>query len=53
MARPEGLRRDRLLCFDLTLPESFVPVPADDEVVAFALVPLAEAFRLVRDTDEF
>ena len=53
MARPEGLRRDRLLCFDLTLPESFQPVPGDDEVVAFTLIPLTEAFRLVRDTDAF
>ncbi|WP_419729235.1 thiamine pyrophosphokinase [Lichenicola sp.] len=53
MARPEGLRRDRLLCFDLVLPESFQPVPADGEVVSFTLLPLAEVFRLVRDTDAF
>ena len=29
MERPEGLRRDVLHCFDLELPESFVPHPVD------------------------
>ena len=53
MERPEGLRRDRLHCFDLTLPDSFQPVPSDGEVAEFMLIPLQEAFRLVRDTDEF
>lgn len=53
MARPEGLRRDRLHCFDLILPDSFQPVPNDDEVAEFMLIPIEEAFRLVRDTDQF
>ena len=53
MARPEGLRRDRLHCFDLLLPESFQPRPEDGEVVEFTLVPIEEAFGLVRDTDAF
>ncbi|MBS4074509.1 NUDIX domain-containing protein [Ameyamaea chiangmaiensis] len=53
MDRPEGLRRDILSCYDLVLPEDFQPVPADGEVVAFELIPLPEAARLVRDTDQF
>ncbi len=53
MARPEGLRRDRLHCFDLMLPERFQPVANDGEMAAFMLIPLAEAYRLVRDTDRF
>ncbi|MBE7210297.1 MAG: NUDIX domain-containing protein [Gluconacetobacter diazotrophicus] len=53
MARPEGLRRDRLHCFDLLLPADFQPVPHDGEVAEFFLVPLEEALRLVRDTDAF
>jgi 8-oxo-dGTP pyrophosphatase MutT (NUDIX family) len=53
MARPEGLRRDRLHCFDLMLPESFQPVANDGEMEAFTLMPLQEAFRLVRETDRF
>ncbi len=53
MSRPEGLRRDRLHCFDLVLPDSFQPVPADGEVVEFTLIALEEALRLVRDTDQF
>ena len=53
MAREEGLRRDRLHCFDLVLPEEFRPVANDGEVAEFSLLPLEEAFVLVRDTDRF
>lgn len=51
--RPEGLRRDVLHCFELELPPDFVPVPADGEVEEFRLIPLREAYELVRDTDAF
>ncbi|MBS0988371.1 NUDIX domain-containing protein [Acetobacter okinawensis] len=51
--RPEGLRRDILYCYDLYLPESFEPSAADGEVESFALLPLSEAYRIVRDTDAF
>lgn len=51
--RPEGLRRDILYCYDLYLPESFEPSAADGEVESFALLPLNEAYRIVRDTDAF
>ncbi|POF63778.1 thiamine pyrophosphokinase [Novacetimonas maltaceti] len=51
--RPEGLRRDILHCFEIVLPEEFIPRPADGEVEEFSLIPLSEAFRLVRDTDAF
>lgn len=53
LERPEGLRRDRLVCYDLVLAESFQPMPADGEVEEFLLLPIGEVFRLVRDTDEF
>ncbi|WP_249211265.1 NUDIX domain-containing protein [Gluconobacter cerinus] len=53
MDRPEGLRRDVLHCYDLILPEDFVPVAEDGEVESFHLIPLADAFSLVRDTDDF
>ncbi|MBB2202874.1 NUDIX hydrolase [Gluconacetobacter tumulisoli] len=53
MDRPEGLRRDVLHCYDLELPADFVPAPADGEVESFELIPVEEAFRLVRDTDDF
>lgn len=53
MQRPEGLRRDLLACFDLWVPESFVPVPHDDEVEAFALWPLDQVFQRVCETDDF
>ena len=53
MDRPEGLRRDRLYVFDLDLPEPFVPRPADGEVEAFELWPLADVLDRVRQTDDF
>jgi len=53
MERPEGLRRDRLYCYDLVLPEDFVPRAADGEVESFELWPVARAMDVVRETDEF
>ncbi len=53
MERPEGLRRDRLHCYDLDLPESFTPVPVDGEVAGFELWPVERLFDAVRDTDDF
>ncbi|AOX19658.1 thiamine pyrophosphokinase [Kozakia baliensis] len=52
MERPEGLRRDTLHCYNLYLPESFVPEPADGEVEFFKLLPIEEVFSLVRDTQK-
>jgi 8-oxo-dGTP pyrophosphatase MutT (NUDIX family) len=53
MDRPEGLRRDVLQCYDLYLPEDFVPIAADGEVESFALWPIERAYTTVRDTDDF
>lgn len=53
MERPEGLRRDLLYCYDLDLPENFVPRAADGEVEAFELWPIDRLMRTVRETDEF
>ena len=53
MERPEGLRRDRLFCYDLDLPEDFEPRAADGEVAAFELWPIERAFAAVRDGDRF
>jgi len=51
MERPEGLRRDRLSCYDLVLPEDFVPHATDGEVESFELWPIARAMDIVRETD--
>ncbi len=51
--RREGLRRDWLYAYDLLLPEDFIPNPADGEVEAFELWPLARVFAAVRDTADF
>jgi 8-oxo-dGTP pyrophosphatase MutT (NUDIX family) len=53
MERSEGLRRDRLHCYDLDLPEDFCPQAADGEVEAFELWPIERALCAVRDTDDF
>ena len=53
MERPEGLRRDRLQCYDLTLPEEFAPEPVDGEVAGFELWPIQRVMQTVHDTDEF
>ncbi len=53
MARPEGLRRDRLHCYDLLLPDHVRPRPADGEVAAFELWPIQRVLDTVRDTDDF
>ena len=53
MDRPEGLRRDRLHCFDLRLPEDFKPHPRDGEVEACELWPLPAVLDAVRRTDAF
>lgn len=53
MERPEGLRRDLLVCYDLDLPARWRPEARDGEVECFALMPLAEVLARVRDTDDF
>jgi 8-oxo-dGTP pyrophosphatase MutT (NUDIX family) len=53
MERAEGLRRDVVHSFDLTLPADFAPEPADGEVEAFELWPLPRVVEAVRETDDF
>ena len=53
MERPEGLRCDRLHCYDLELPDGFIPHPADGEVEEFFLWPIARVAEAIRDTDDF
>ncbi|MCB1788458.1 MAG: DUF4743 domain-containing protein [Chromatiaceae bacterium] len=48
-----GLRRDVLYCYDLVLPDDFVPHNADGEVAEFLCLPLPEVAAIVRETDEF
>jgi thiamine pyrophosphokinase len=53
MVRDEGLRRDRLVCYDVDLPEDFVPEARDGEVAGFELWRLAEVVARVRETEDF
>ncbi len=53
MERSEGLRRDLLHCYDLDLPEDFLPHAADGEVESFELWPIDRVVQTVRDSDAF
>jgi len=53
MEREEGLRRDVVFAYDLELPESFTPRPADGEVESFSLWPLEQVFAAVCETEDF
>ncbi|MGE4219953.1 MAG: DUF4743 domain-containing protein [Alphaproteobacteria bacterium] len=52
-ALADGLKPDEMFCFDLELPEGFVPRNTDGEIESFRLMPVAEVARIVRDTAEF
>ena len=53
MERAEGLRRDLIHCYDLILPEDFIPVPSDGEVESFELWPVGRVMETVQRTDQF
>jgi 8-oxo-dGTP pyrophosphatase MutT (NUDIX family) len=53
MERPEGLRRDIIHAYDLQVPASFTPQPADGEVESFLLMPLPEILDILVTTDDF
>lgn len=48
-----GLKPDVMYCYDLELPDDFVPCCTDGEVETFYRLPVAEVRDLVRDTGEF
>lgn len=48
-----GLKPDTMFCYDLALPEDFVPENTDGELTGFELWPVERVLETVRDTDEF
>ncbi len=48
-----GSNEDILYCYDLELPEDFVPRNTDGEVEQFYLMTIEEVARIVRETDDF
>ncbi len=53
MDTEKGFKSDILYCYDLELPEDFVPSCMDGEVQEFYLWPLEQVMELVRDSREF
>ena len=49
--QPDGLQRETIFVHDLWLPDDFMPVCRDGEVVGHCLVTLAEAARLIASDD--
>lgn len=48
-----GLKPDTMFCYDLALPEDFVPVNTDGELTGFELWPVEKVLAVVRDSEEF
>jgi len=48
-----GLRPDTMYCFDIELPEDFMPVNRDGEIETFYLWPIERVATTVRDTRAF
>ncbi|GAV19100.1 hypothetical protein MMIC_P0029 [Mariprofundus micogutta] len=48
-----GLRDDTLLCYDLLLPEEFMPRCNDGEVAGFELMPIEKVAAIVSETESF
>lgn len=46
-------KRDVLFCYDLKLPEDFIPTNEDEEVESFKLVPATQVANIIRSTDFF
>ena len=49
----KGCKPDTLYCYDIELPEEFVPVCSDGEVDEFLLLPIRQVIDRVRDSNEF
>jgi len=48
-----GIKPDTLYCYDIELPEDFVPVCADGEVESFELMPVNEVMEIVQNSEDF
>ena len=48
-----GLKRDILYCYDLELPDSFVPACQDGEVESFKRLPIKNVLHLVETSNDF
>jgi isopentenyldiphosphate isomerase len=48
-----GIKPDTLYCYDLELPQDFMPVCTDGEVESFELLPVEEVMDIVRDSEQF
>lgn len=48
-----GLRNDTIFCYDLLLPENFIPFCTDGEVASFELMPMEQLAEVVCTSEAF
>ncbi|MCK4709303.1 MAG: NUDIX domain-containing protein, partial [Gammaproteobacteria bacterium] len=48
-----GVKPDTMYCYDLELPEEFIPRCTDGEVESFELLPLERVAKIVHDSSDF
>ena len=48
-----GVRNDVLFCYDLELPEDFIPVNRDGEIAGFELWPIAKVVEWLAEIEDF
>lgn len=53
MENGTGLKPDLMFCYDLEVPDDFVPRNTDGETIGFEVMTAREAGRLIRETDDF
>lgn len=53
METEQGLRNDVLFCYDLEVPDDFVPVNRDGEIDCFDRWPIDAVRRRIAETDDF
>ena len=48
-----GVKPDTMFCYDLELPENFIPHCTDGEVESFKLMPLQEVAHIIQHSNDF
>ncbi len=53
METDKGIKPDVMFCYDIEVPESFIPENTDGEVASFELMPVDQVAEIVRDSSQF
>jgi 8-oxo-dGTP pyrophosphatase MutT (NUDIX family) len=53
MESDDGLKPDTMFCYDLEVPQDFIPVNTDGEVEKFVLWPIEQVAKVLSTSDDF